>query len=98
MRRTTKTWIPLLTVVTLATASVAANACNGEKKMQWVQSKFGQVDTNGDNTITKEEQIAFAQKRFDMSDTNQDGLLTLEEIEMKHLKRRMERLEKNSNP
>ena len=78
--------------------SVSAQAGDHKHKKHWVKKHFSQVDVNDDKMISKQEQLDFSEKRFDAMDEDGDGFLTIKEIEMSHLKHRMERLEKQSTP
>ena len=71
--------ITALLVITAAIPALA-NDMRGDHMKGMSNHHFKDMDTNGDNYISKEEHRAFADKKFDKADTNHDGKLSMEEF------------------
>lgn len=52
----------------------------GDKMSQRTEYYFKQIDTNGDNYISRNEQEAFSRKMWNEADSNNDGRLSMQEI------------------
>jgi len=59
------------------------------KAQQWADSHFKEMDSNGDDAITKAEFDAFHTKHFQDIDSNGDGKLTREEMRKGHKEKRV---------
>ena len=81
MNTLAKTTIIGATVIALMGSVSIANAEQDGGKSKGPRINFEQLDTNGDNFITKSELQAAHEARFAKNDTDGDGFLSSEEFE-----------------
>lgn len=84
--------VVVATVLGSTTFAVADDGGNGHRKGPMLSIE--EMDTNGDQMISKEEIAAHAKSRFDTVDTNGDGKLSTEEMAANAKKEITKRMEK----
>ena len=84
--------IAAASVLGSATSVAASGDDHGHRK--WPKFSIEEMDTNGDQMISKEEIAAHAKARFDQVDTNDDGKLSADEMAAHGEKEMTKRMEK----